>query len=92
MNRRHFFKALLAIPVATIAAPLAAALAPRPFASGGIVPAPIFRVPPEQLGPVVHHFNCAHPDPEYKIYRAIQRAFEQNRQQSVAAAIDYQRR
>jgi hypothetical protein len=38
MNRRHLLKALFAVPVAAIAAPLAAALAPKPFADGGIVP------------------------------------------------------
>lgn len=39
MNRRYLLKALFAVPLAAVAAPLAAALAPKPFAKGGIVPA-----------------------------------------------------
>ena len=39
MNRRHLLKALFAVPVAAVAAPIAAALAPKPnrFAEGGII-------------------------------------------------------
>jgi hypothetical protein len=37
MNRRNFFRGLFALPIAAIAAPLAA-LAPKPFADGGIIP------------------------------------------------------
>jgi hypothetical protein len=41
INRRHFFKGILAVPIAAVAAPLAKALSPepKPFVSGGIVPA-----------------------------------------------------
>lgn len=38
MNRRSLLKALFALPVAALAAPLAAAFTPKPYAAGGIVP------------------------------------------------------
>jgi hypothetical protein len=39
INRRSFFRGLLAVPVAAVTAPLANALTPKQsFASGGIVP------------------------------------------------------
>ena len=51
MNRRNLLKALLVLPATAVAAPLAA-LAPKPFAKGGLVS--------HEVGTIVIH-NCSLP-------------------------------